>query len=113
MEHRTHQQSSRTLQETTTSLSPEEAMAAAKRFFTRNLSLYAAFLEKEGPTWATFRGQGGEEIAVAASAGEGGTRVSASTNLFDQQVARFFASLPPVPAATPGAAAATAPVEVA
>ena len=113
MEHRTHQQSSRTLQETTTALAPDEVMAQAKRFFTRNLSLYAAFLEKEGPTWATFRGQGGEEIALAVSAGEGGTRVSASTYLFDQQVARFFSSLPTVPAPTPAAAAATAPVEVA
>ena len=113
MEHRQHQQSRRTLQETTTTIAPAEVMAAAKRFFTRSNSLYASFLEKEGPTWATFRGQGGEEIAIAVSAGEGGTRVTASTYLFDQQVARFFASLPTVPAATPAAAAATAPVEVA
>ena len=113
MEHRQHQQSSRTLQETSTTLAPAEVMAAAKRFFTRNTSLYATFLEKEGPTWATFRGQGGEELAVAASEGEGGTRVTASTYLFDQQVARFFASLPPVAAVTAAAGAATAPVEVA
>lgn len=113
MEHRRHQQSSRTLQETSTTLPPAEVMAAAKRFFTRNTSLYATFLEKEGPTWATFRGQGGEELAVAVSEGEGGTRVTASTYLFDQQVARFFASLPLPAAASAGAGAATAPVEVA
>ena len=41
MEHRRHQQSSRTLQETSTTLPPAEVMAAAKRFFTRNTSLYA------------------------------------------------------------------------
>ena len=113
MEHRHHQQSRRTLQETTTTLAPDEVMAAAKRFFTRNLSLYAAFLEKEGPTWATFRGQGSEEIALAVSAAENGTRVTASTYLFDQQVSRFFSSLPAAPAATAAEGAATAPVEVA
>ena len=43
------------------------------------------------------RVQGGEEILVGASpAGDGnGTRVTGSTYLFDQQVARFFATLPP------------------
>ena len=56
--------------------------------------LYAAFLEKEGPGYATFRGQGGEEIVIAAAPKDGATRVTASTYLFDMQIARFFSTLP-------------------
>jgi hypothetical protein len=98
-----HQQSSRTLQETVTTLAPAEVLQAAKTFFARRNPIYAAFLEKEGPTHAAFRGQGGEEIVVGVMPAEGGTRVTASTYMFDQQVARFFATLPPVPT-TAGAA---------
>ena len=88
-------QSSRTLQDAFTAESPEEVIAAAKVFFPRRNSVYAAFLEKEGEGWATFRGQGGEEIAIGASKADGGTRVTGSTYLFDQQVARFLSSLTP------------------
>jgi hypothetical protein len=42
----------------------------------------------------TLRGQGGEEIAMAVMAAPGGTRVRASTLLFDQTVDRFFSTLP-------------------
>ena len=56
--------------------------------------LYAAFLEKEGPGYATFRGQGGEEIVIAAAHKDGSTRVTGSTYLFDMQIARFFSTLP-------------------
>ena len=56
--------------------------------------LYAAFLEKEGPGYATFRGQGGEEIVIAAAPKDGATRVTGSTYLFDMQIARFFSTLP-------------------
>ena len=42
------------------------------------------------------RGQGGEELLIAVSAGDGVTRVSGSSYLFDQQIARFFSSLPQV-----------------
>jgi len=108
-----HQQSSRTLQETVTTLAPADVLLAAKTFFARRNPIYAAFLEKEGPTHAAFRGQGGEEIIVGTMTVPGGTRVTASTYMFDQQVARFFASLPPVAAVTAAAGAATAPVEVA
>ena len=89
-------QRSRTLQEAVTADSPEEVIAAAKVFFPRRNSVYAAFLEKEGKGWATFRGQGGEEIAIGAAQADGGTRVTGSTYLFDQQVARFLSSLSPV-----------------
>jgi len=85
-----------TLQEWQTSLAPDEVLARAKRFFARRSSLYAAFLDKEGPTFASFRGQGGEEIVIGVAPADGGTRVTGSTYLFDMQVARFFTTLPGV-----------------
>lgn len=91
-------QEDRTLQETRTTLSVPEVIAAAKTFFARRNSLYSAFVEREGPTFVSMRGQGGEEILVGASPSVdgNGTRVTGSTYLFDQQLARFFATLPPV-----------------
>jgi hypothetical protein len=90
-------QADRTLQEAQTTLAPADVIAAAKIFFARRNSLYAAFVEREGPTFVSLRGQGGEEILIgAAPAKDGnGTVVTGSTYLFDQQVARFFATLPP------------------
>jgi len=90
-------QQSRTLQQTTTTLAPAEVLAQAKQFFARRNSIYAAFLEKEGPTYVSFRGQGGEELVIGAASGQGGTRVSGSSYLFDQQIGRFFATLPTPP----------------
>ena len=91
-------QKDRTLQEARTSLSVTDVIASAKNFFVRRNSLYAAFTEKEGPAFVSLRGQGGEEVLIAASpAPDGkGTRVTGSTYMFDQQVARFFATLPPI-----------------
>jgi hypothetical protein len=86
--------SNRTLQEATTSLAPADVLERAKRFFSERNPLYAAFLEKEGPNYSTFRGQGGEEIVIAASPKDGATLVTGSTYLYDMQVARFFATLP-------------------
>lgn len=106
-----HQQSSRTLQETVTTLAPADVLQAAKTFFARRNPIYAAFLEKEGPTHAAFRGQGGEEIIVGTMTVPGGTRVTASTYMFDQQVARFFATLPP--AAVENASASVAETAIA
>ena len=88
-------QSQRTLQEYRSSLSPAEVLAQAKTFFTRRNSLYATFLEKEGPEYVTFRGQGGEELVIAAMTRDGATLVTGSTYLFDMQVARFFSTLAP------------------
>lgn len=88
-------QSQRTLQEYHSTLPPAEVLAAAKQFFTRRNSIYAAFLEKEGPGYLTFRGQGGEELVIAAQERGGATLVSGSTYLFDMQIARFFSTLPP------------------
>lgn len=92
-------QRDRTLQETTTSLTPAEALKAAKLFFARQNGTYTAYPDQEGPAYLTLRGQGGEEVAIAAVPGNGGTKVTGSTYLFDQQVARFLATLSPVPLA--------------
>jgi hypothetical protein len=89
-------QTDRTLQEFETSLAAADVLAAARKFFARNLSIYSAFLEKEGPTYAAFRGQGGEELLIGVETRDGGTRVTGSSYLFDQQIARFFATLPPM-----------------
>jgi hypothetical protein len=88
-------QSQRTLQEYRTTLTPAEVLASAKKFFLRHSSLYAAFLDREGPTFVSFRGQGTEELIIAAAPHEGATRVTGSTYLYDAQVARFFTTLPP------------------
>jgi hypothetical protein len=88
-------QSQRTLQEYRSTLPPAEVLAQAKKFFSSRNSIYATFLEKEGPGYATFRGQGGEELVIAAMERDRSTLVTGSTYLFDMQVARFFSTLPP------------------
>ena len=88
--------SQRTMQEAQTSLAPAEVLALAKKFFARRSTLYAAFLDMEGPTFVSFRGQGGEEIVIGVAPADGGTRVTGSTYLFDMQIARFFSTLPGV-----------------
>ena len=92
-------QDDRTLQEAHTTLSVPDVITAAKAFFARRNSIYAAFAEKEGPNFVSLRGQGGEEVLIAAAPGADGTgtRVTGSSYLFDQQIARFFATLPPAP----------------
>mgnify|MGYP000641263000 CR=1 FL=1 len=91
-----HQQAARQLQERLTSLAPSAVLDQAVQFFSRQSGVYAAFLEKRGPTHVMLRGQGGEEIAIAAWNTAAGTMVSGSTYLFDQQVARFLDALPPL-----------------
>ncbi|HEX4468238.1 MAG TPA: hypothetical protein VH080_01835 [Gemmatimonadaceae bacterium] len=88
--------SQRTLQEFQTTLPPNEVLARAKTFFSRRTPLYAAFLDKEGPAFCSFRGQGGEEIVIGVAPSSIGTRVTGSTYLFDMQLARFFTTLPAV-----------------
>ncbi len=89
-----NQQRNRTLQTIRTTLAPAEVLAAAKIFFAQRSGIYSAFPEKVGPTYLTLRGLGGEEIAIGVAAAEGGTSVSASSYMFDQQIARFLSSLP-------------------
>ena len=91
-----NQQRSRTLQQVRTTLSPGDVLAAAKLFFAQRSGIYSAFPERAGPTYLTLRGMGGEEIAIGVAASDGDTTVSASSYMFDQQVARFLSSLPPV-----------------
>jgi hypothetical protein len=86
----------RTLLEHRTTLEPKHVLEAARNFFSRRNTLYAAFIEQEGPTHVTMRGQGGEEVVIAATATPNGvTLVTGSSYLFDAQISRFFATLPP------------------
>lgn len=80
--------------ETTTSLTGAEVLARAKRFFQERVPGTAAFPEKEGPTYLTLRGQGGEEVVISVSAAPEGTRVRAGTLMFDQALGRFLSTLP-------------------
>ncbi|PHX97240.1 MAG: hypothetical protein CK531_04180 [Gemmatimonadetes bacterium] len=91
----TNIQRNRTLQQATTSLSGADVLKAARDFFQRGSGIYSAFVEQEGPTYMTLRGQGGEEIVVGVAMAGAATAVTASSYLFDQQVALFLASLPP------------------
>lgn len=65
--------------------------------------MYPAFLEQESPTHVTFRGQGSEEVVIGVAPSGDATSVTGSTYLFDQQIARFFTTLP-APASGPSAA---------
>lgn len=91
--------SSNTVQDQLTTLPADEVLRRAKAFFADRPSLYATFLDKQGPGFCTFRGQGGEEIVIAVAPADGSTRVTGSSYLFDMQVARFLSTLP-TPAGT-------------
>lgn len=81
--------------EIVTSLNGQEVLRRAMHFFAERVPHHGAFLEQEGERFATFRGQGGEELTIAVfDAPEGGTRVRASTLFFDQAIGRFFSTLP-------------------
>lgn len=84
------------MHETTTALAASDVLTRAKSFFAERVPQYGAFLEKEGPTYAIFRGQGGEEIALAVFDAPNGVRVRASSLLHDQAIGRFFSTLPAV-----------------
>jgi hypothetical protein len=77
-----------------TSLDGADVLRRAKEFFAERVPMQAAFPEKEGPSFLTLRGQGGEEIAIAVFSAANGTRVRASTLLFDQPLDRFLSTLP-------------------
>jgi hypothetical protein len=82
------------IHEALTTLSPAEVIARAKVFFAERVPNYSAYPERQGPGFLTLRGQGGEEIALAAFDADGLTRVRASTLFFDQAVGRFLSTLP-------------------
>ena len=75
--------------EVVTTLDGPEVLRRAKLFFAERVPLNAAYPEREGPTYLTLRGQGGEEIAFAVWSTPGGTRIRASTLFFDQVVDQF------------------------
>jgi len=106
-------QTQRTLQEYRTTLPPAEVIARAKDFFSRHVKIYAAFIEREGPGYVGFRGQGNEELYIGAIERDGATLVTGSTYLYDMHVARFFTTLPPFVLSEqllpPGPAAVQAP----
>jgi hypothetical protein len=84
-----------------TTLTPDEIFARARCFFAERVPNQAAFPEREGPGFLVMRGQGGEEIAIAAATDASVTRVRASTLFFDHALDRFLASLPVAVEATP------------
>lgn len=77
-----------------TALEGPEVLRRAEWFFAERVPMQAAFPEKRGPTFLTLRGQGGEEVVIATVPAPGGTRVRASTLLFDQPLDRFLSTLP-------------------
>jgi hypothetical protein len=82
------------IHEAVTTLPAAEVLERARRFFAERVPANAAFPEKQGPTWIVLRGQGGEEISLAATTVDGVTKIRGSTLLFDQAVARFLSTLP-------------------
>lgn len=82
------------LHEVLTPLPPAEVIARAKAFFADRVPHHAAYPEREGPTFLSLRGQGGEEVAIAVLPSPSGQRVRASTLFFDQAVQRFLSTLP-------------------
>ena len=80
--------------DTVTALAPDEVIRRAREFFLRRVPATGAFLEAESDRHLVLRGQGGEELVIAAVPGDAGTAVRGSTLLFDQQVLRFFSTLP-------------------
>jgi hypothetical protein len=80
--------------EITTSLRTSEILARAKEFFAERVPQVAAYPEREGETWLTLRGQGGEEVAIAVFDTPEGRRVRGSTLFFDQALDRFLSTLP-------------------
>jgi hypothetical protein len=52
-------------------------------------------VEQSSTRHVALRGQGGEEVVIAATPTDGGTAVRGSSLMFGQQVKRFFTTLPP------------------
>jgi len=75
-------------------MGPAEVLTLAKSFFSRRNSIYAAYVEQESDTHVSLRGQGGEEIVIAATPENDHTLVAGSSYLFDAQISRFFTTLP-------------------
>lgn len=83
-----------------TSLAGPEVLRRAKAFFAERVPLSAAYPEKEGAGYLVLRGQGGEEVVFSVANSPEGTRIRASSLLFDQAIDRFFSTLPAAAAET-------------
>ncbi len=80
--------------ETTVAMEPAQVLEKAKVFFATRDPRMGAFIEHESERHVGMRGQGGEELVIAATPMDGGlTKVRGSSLLFCQQVKRFMASL--------------------
>ncbi len=80
--------------ETTVQMEPAKVLEKAKVFFATRDPRMGAFIEHESERHVGMRGQGGEEVVIAATPMDGGlTKVRGSSLLFCQQVKRFMASL--------------------
>jgi len=79
--------------ETMTAQMPAEVIRLAREFFARRVPAASAFVEAESAGHIVLRGQGGEELVIAAVAVEHGSAVRGSTLFFDQQLCRFFSTL--------------------
>ena len=55
---------------------PGIVAAVSSFLFARRANIYAAFLDMEGPTFVSLRGQGGEEVVIGVRETEGGTAVT-------------------------------------
>jgi hypothetical protein len=84
-----------TIFETTTSLPAEAVIERAKAFFGTRVPATACFVEHATDRHVVLRGQGGEEVVIAAVPADGGASVRGSSLMFGQQVKRFFTTLPP------------------
>jgi len=85
-------QRDRTVQETSTALTPAQVLTAAKSFFSRQNGVYAAIPEQESARHVTLRGQGGEEVVIAAFADTGGTKVTGPLTCSTSRSPDFWAT---------------------
>ncbi len=82
--------------EMTTELAPDAVIERAKAFFAGRVPATAAFVERQSARHIVMRGQGGEEVVIAAVAapdGSGAT-VRGSSLLFCSALKRFLSTLP-------------------
>ena len=82
--------------ETMTDLAPEAVIERAKAFFASRVPANAAFVERQSARHIVMRGQGGEEVVIAAVPVEdgSGSKVRGSSLLFCSSLKRFLATLP-------------------
>ena len=80
----------------TTDLAPEAVIERARSFFASRVPASAAFVERQSARHIVMRGQGGEEVVIAAVPAEDGSgcKVRGSSLLFCSSLKRFLATLP-------------------